>query len=66
MDIGSCPRSHSSKVKNEFTFGMDAAVAANDTAKVNELNRIKVDFERIVSRVITQLLTSEDTVLAPY
>lgn len=49
MDLGSCTRTHSVKVKNDFTVAMNNAVAAKDDNKVAELNRLKVEYEHTVS-----------------
>ena len=49
MDLGSCPRTHSVKLKTEYEAGMKAALEEKDEQKVNQLNRLKVDYEQTVS-----------------
>jgi hypothetical protein len=48
MDLGSCPRTHSVKLKNEYEALMKKAEADKDEPKVAELNRLKVDYEQTV------------------
>lgn len=48
MDLGTCPRTHSVKVKKEYETAMQKAIEDKDDAKVAELNRLKVDYEQIV------------------
>jgi hypothetical protein len=55
MDLGSCTRTHSVKVKNDFTVAMNNAVAAKDDNKVAELNRLKVEYEQAVSSLLMEL-----------
>lgn len=49
MDLGSCARTHSVKVKNEYGVVYAAAEADKDTTKIAELNRLKVEYEQTVS-----------------
>lgn len=49
MDLGTCPRTHSVKLKNEYESLMKKAVEDKDEAKIAELNRLKVDYEQAVS-----------------
>lgn len=48
MDLGSCPRTHSVKVKNEYEAELAKAVAANDDTKIAQLNQLKADYEQVV------------------
>lgn len=48
MDLGSCNRTHSNKVKAEFATKMAGAVAEKDLQKIAELNRLTVEYEQNV------------------
>lgn len=50
MDLGSCARTHSTKVKNEYTGLLLRAEADKDETKIAELNRLRVEYENIVRR----------------
>lgn len=49
MDLGSCNRTHSNKVKAEYTISMAKATEEKDDQKVAELNRLKLEYENTVS-----------------
>lgn len=49
MDLGSCSRTHSVKVKNEYASLLAKADADKDLDKVAELNRLRVEYENTVS-----------------
>ncbi|KAK4703194.1 hypothetical protein P7C70_g3024, partial [Phenoliferia sp. Uapishka_3] len=46
MDLGSCPRTHSVKVKNEYEAELARAQADKDDIKVAQLNQLKIDYEQ--------------------
>lgn len=52
MDLGSCPRTHSVKLKTEYEASMKKAVEDKDEGKIAELNRLKVDYEQTVSLLL--------------
>ncbi|SCZ97696.1 BZ3500_MvSof-1268-A1-R1_Chr4-3g07381 [Microbotryum saponariae] len=49
MDLGTCPRVHSPKLKNEYDALRAKAEAEEDQVKIKELNRLRLDFEQQVS-----------------
>ncbi|SGY72783.1 BQ5605_C005g03208 [Microbotryum silenes-dioicae] len=46
MDLGTCPRVHSPKLKNEYDALRAKAEAEEDQVKIKELNRLRLDFEQ--------------------
>lgn len=48
MDLGSCPRTHSVKVKNEYEAALAKATADQDETKIAQLNQLKIDYEQVV------------------
>jgi RNA-binding protein Luc7-like 2 len=48
MDLGSCARTHSPKVKTEYTLLLAKAEEEKDTQTVAELNRLRVEYENTV------------------
>lgn len=62
MDLGSCARTHSVKVKNEYAQLLAKAEAENDTKTVGELNRLRLEYENIVRR----LFFSSSYLVAPF
>ena len=48
MDLGSCPRTHSVKVKNEYEAALAKATADQDETKIAQLNQLKIDYELVV------------------
>lgn len=49
MDLGACPRSHAVKIKNEYTETLKKAEEEKDEPMILALNRLKVDYEQVVS-----------------
>ncbi|KAL8293088.1 hypothetical protein RQP46_000782 [Phenoliferia psychrophenolica] len=48
MDLGSCPRTHSVKVKNEYEAALAKATADQDETKIAQLNQLKIDYEQVI------------------
>lgn len=48
MDLGSCSRTHSVKVKTEYGVLFAKAEAESDAQTVAELNRLRVEYENTV------------------
>ncbi|KAK4053007.1 splicing factor [Microbotryomycetes sp. JL201] len=54
MDLGTCPKTHSAKLRNEYQAMLKKAEDENDQAKILELNRMKVDYEQTIYAFIDE------------
>ena len=48
LDLGTCPRAHSNKLRLEFNSLYAKAEEEKDLPKLAELNRLKVEYENTV------------------
>ncbi|KAK4058770.1 splicing factor [Microbotryomycetes sp. JL221] len=54
MDLGTCPRTHSAKLRNEYQAMLKKAEEENDQPKILELNRMKVNYEQVIYAFIDE------------